>query len=67
MEIEYRGYKATLEYNEKTNEYDGYIYGTDRMVTFRGKTETKAKAEFKKLVKNNIEWKKQKSQFYHTK
>ena len=54
--LEYKGYKASVIYDEQNKIYTGMVNNFKDVITFSGLSEDELEEEFHKSVENYIEW-----------
>ena len=54
--IEFRGYKASVNFDESTFLFEGRIVNIESVITFQGKSLETTKTAFKKAVNDHIVW-----------
>ena len=54
--IEFRGYKASVDFDESTLLFEGRIVNTESVITFQGKSLETTKMAFRKAVNDHIVW-----------
>lgn len=53
--VEYKGFRATIGFDQKDKRYVGHVVGLKDSVNFQGKSIDKAEKEFHNAIENYLE------------
>ena len=53
--VEYKGFRATIGFDQKDKRYVGHVVGLQEAVNFQGKSIDKAEKEFHNAIENYLE------------